>query len=227
MPVADYGGPFRSLWIVALLILGPLALLAGPSAAEPNLEITSEPLPRLPEWLAPLLAGAGLRIVDGESTLAEFWLRLELPAQDPTGELGVQYGTLPQGVLVGVVRFEQPWKDYRNQPIQPGVYTMRYGLQPADGDHTGQTWFRDFLMLLPVDEDVFVADRAEAEPMVAASKVVSGTVHPAVVALYPVYEEFAEAAMTVNDLDQPMLAIPMGVVTLGITVEGHGPELTL
>ena len=46
---------------------------------------------------------------------------------------------------------------------------MRYGLQPADGDHTGQTWFRDFLMLLPVDKDAFVADRAEAEPMVAAS----------------------------------------------------------
>ena len=125
-----------------------------------------------------------MRVRRGESVLADFWLREELPERAPTGEMGIEFGSLPEGALVGLVRLSEPWLDYKKQPVRPGLYTLRYGVQPADGDHTGQTWFRDFLMLVRVDRDVFQPGGAQQEPVVEASKAVSSTTHPAVMALF-------------------------------------------
>ena len=43
--------------------------------------------------------------------------------------------------------------DYRDQPIAKGVYTMRYGLQPVNGDHLGVSIYRDYSLLLPAAKD--------------------------------------------------------------------------
>lgn len=211
--------------LVLLLFLSPC--LALPLWAEYQVETLAEKPEELPEWLAPLLPSEGIRVTRDGAAVVDFWLRQELPEAEPTGELGIEFGVLPEGALVGIVQLAEEWRDYRDQPIPAGTYTLRYGVQPADGDHTGQTWFRDFLMLLPLDKDLFVADSAETDPVVEASKVVSGTAHPAVLALYQVYDGVEETSIVHNDLDQPMLAVIVKSLTLGLVVEGHGPELTL
>ena len=46
--------------------------------------------------------------------------------------------------MVGAVQFPEVWKDYRKQKIKAGVYTLRIGVQPEDGDHMGTAPFNEF-----------------------------------------------------------------------------------
>ena len=80
------------------------------------------------------------------NTYAEFWLRKTIPASGkPTGPRGaVLYPILAEGELLGALRFPGEGHDYRDQTIAQGVYTLRYGLQPVNGDHLGVSPFRDY-----------------------------------------------------------------------------------
>lgn len=182
---------------LARLLAGGLALLlaAAPLWADYSLAEGSGLPDGLPDWLPPLLQPEGFRLTGGEGVDAgsegmdaEFWFRTELPEQAAAGEPGVEFGNLSPGVLVGLARFNAPWSDYKKQQVPPGLYTLRYGRQPADGDHTGQTYFRDFLMMVPLAKDVFVADGVtDVEPVVVASEATAPSEHPAVIALYRIY----------------------------------------
>jgi hypothetical protein len=218
--------------LIRLLAGLVVCVIGGASVVAAEDGLTIEPLPAslpddLPDWLLPLLESDGVRAKSGGAVLADLWFRRELPERTPTGEMGIELGTLPEGALVGLVRLASPWSDYKKQPIQPGLYTLRYGVQPADGDHTGQTWFRDFLMLVAVERDVFQADGAAQEPVVEASKAVSTTAHPAVMALFGVYDEVSAPTLVENDLGQPMLAMPFDSLLAGFVLEGHGEEATM
>lgn len=212
--------------LFAFLLLAPLA---APLAAEPTMERTDGLPADLPDWLSPLLDPAGYRVVRDTGEPVEFWFPPALPIQDPSTELGVEYGALPPGALVGVVRTAGPWSTYKAQVVPPGTYTLRYAVQPADGDHTGQTWFRDFLLLLPVALDNFdPGGVAEQEPLVEASNtIIEGATHPMTMALFQNYDDAGAAGMFRNDLDQPTLSVPLGDVTLGLVIEGQGEEVTL
>ena len=52
-----------------------------------------------------------------------------------------------------MLQFATEGHDYRDQPIAKGVYTMRYGLQPVNGDHLGVSTYRDYSLLLPAAKD--------------------------------------------------------------------------
>ena len=210
-------------------LLAALVLLAAPLAAEPSLERTEALPPDLPDWLVPLLDPAGYRVLPEEGEPIDFWFPATLPMQDPSAELGVEYPTLPPGGLVGVMRTTAEWNTYKKQVVPPGTYTLRYAVQPADGDHTGQTWFRDFLILVPIALDTFDPfGFPEQEPLVEAiNTIIEGATHPMTMALFQNYDGVDEAAMFWNDLDQPTLAVPLGDVTLGLVIVGQGEEVPL
>jgi hypothetical protein len=213
--------------LVALLLVE--VSLALPLAAQTDFSVeTVAELPSgLPEWLAPLLAPAGQRVSGSAGPVGTFWIRKDMPKRPSPGELGVDFGHYAPGTLIGLVELATIWTDYRKLPIQPGLYTMRYGVQPADGDHMGQTYFRDFLMLVPIADDAFPTDGGfELEPMIEVAKKSTGTAHPGVMALYQIYEPPpADVAMVANDYGEPCLAIKLGEVVMGIVVEGHGQSL--
>ena len=50
------------------------------------------------------------------------------------------------------------------------------------------------------------------------------TPHPAVLALFPIWEELSEPGLVRNEMDQWTLAVPVGSInpTVGFVVEGHG-----
>ena len=52
-----------------------------------------------------------------------------------------------------MIRLPERGADRRGQTIKPGVYTLRYGNYPQNGDHQGVEPQRDFLVLSPVAED--------------------------------------------------------------------------
>ena len=185
--------------------------------------------PDVPDRLVNLLDPAGYRVVRDEGEAIEFWFPPALPMQDPSAELGVEYPTLPPGGLIGIVRTTGEWSTYKAQAVPPGIYTLRYAVQPADGDHTGQTWFRDFVLLIPLALDNFDPYGVpEQEPLVeASSTIIEGGTHPMTMALFQNYDGVDAAEVFWNDLDQPTLAVPLGDVTLGLVIEGQGEEVPL
>jgi hypothetical protein len=208
---------------VGVVALGLGAVL---EAAEPQLTtIKSAPPEGLSTEIRQSLGGSALRVaVDGE-VVTELWLRREVPLQEAANtELGVSFGRLGSGTLIGVVRLDRPWSDYKNNPVAAGVYTLRYAVEPADGNHMGVSLYRDFLLLIPVSEDVSVEVAWSADELTGKSLASTGTPHPAVLALFPVWEEVTEPALIRNDLDQWTLAVPMGSIspTPGLVVQGHG-----
>lgn len=116
----------------------------------------------------------------------EIWLRPSLPSgagsneQKPTPP-NVTLATIPQGALLGVLRFDGNGSDRRGQTIQAGVYTLRYGIMPANGRHQGAAPQRDFLLLTSAAED----RDGNATPSFDALLAMSRKVFPRSVRLLP------------------------------------------
>jgi hypothetical protein len=131
------------------------------------------------------LAGSGYRVLDDQGkNYAEFWLRKTIPATGkPAGSQGaVLFPVLTEGEWLGALRFPGEGHDYRDQTIAKGVYTIRYGLQPVNGDHLGVSTYRDYVLLVPAARDKTPANLVpkQLEQQSAES---AGTNHPAVLML--------------------------------------------
>ena len=132
-----------------------------------------------------MLADEGYRVVDGQGkTYAEIWLRKAVPASEKPGapKGAIQLPFLAEGELLGALRFPGEGHDYRDQTIAKGVYTVRYGIQPVNGDHLGVSPYRDYALLLPAAKDKTTDDLAK-KPLEDRSAESAGTSHPAVLML--------------------------------------------
>jgi len=210
--------------VTHLVLLSLLTVCStGVWAADPVLEKSGAPPESIPATLKDQLQPTGVKIqVDGK-VLGEFWMRKQLPtAEGSNSGLGIHFTAIPDGTFAGVVQFPENWKDYKGQSIPAGVYSLRYGIEPADGNHMGVSTYRDFLLLIPVAEDKDPAAKYKTEELVPMSAKAAGTNHPAVLALFPVWEEVTEPKLYKNDSDQWTLAVPFGPTRLGVVLLGHG-----
>jgi len=210
---------FLSL-LVAFCLLAPAP--AWTSADDVGLNLSAEAAPDgFSEAVRAVLSGEGHTISIAGVPTATMWFRSQLP-QTNTGEpdLGVSYGTLLEAVLVGAVRLDTRWKDYKGNSIADGLYTMRYAIQPADGNHMGVSIYRDFLLLIPAASDPDPAAEFDHDTVVEMS--MKGLTHPSVLALFPVWDSVEAPTLQKNDMDQWMLATPFGALNLGLTVTGQG-----
>src|SRR5262249_49496000 len=94
----------------------------------------------------------------------------------------VLFPVLAEGELIGVLRFPGEGHDYRDQTIAKGVYTLRYGLQPVNGDHLGVSTYRDYALLVPAAKDKALADLPQKRLELQSAES-AGTSHPAVLML--------------------------------------------
>lgn len=171
------------------------------------------------------LGPGALQVTMDGQPLADFWLRADVPlAETPSSELGVAFGQLPLGTLLGVVRLGETWSDYKDTQVPAGVYTLRYGVNPADGNHMGVGLYRDYLLLVPVADDTTLAVDWDPKQLWERSRAATGTPHPAVLALFPMWDEVSEPTLVKNEMDQWTVAVPLGSLSpqLGLVVQGHG-----
>ncbi len=176
-----------------------------------------------PSSLAPAIRDAlqseGYRVRNGEGkTYAEIWLRKAVPAsRKPSGPSGaVQFPFLTEGELLGALRFEGEGQDYRDQTIPKGVYTLRYGLQPINGDHLGVSTFRDYALLLPAAKDQAVAG-IPTKPLNEKRAESAGTSHPAVLILLTPPATSAAGPWMVRDEEKDLWG---AVLPLNLDVKG-------
>jgi len=220
----------------SLLFFAALFAATSTHAQTYKVETTNAPAPQeLAAAVRDTFSSSALRVSGPQGTVCEIWLRKAVPASaTPSGELGVAYGQLSDGTLVGAIRFPAAAKDYRQQQIKPGVYTLRYALQPVDGNHQGVSPYRDYLLLAPAAADTSIAPLNDKD-LYALSRRASGTGHPSVWSL--VAADAAPPALPGiahrDDDDlwviyfqaqvQPGGGAP-SPVKMGLVIVGHTPE---
>ncbi len=173
--------PIRFASLLMLAVCLATAPFVSRAAADHKLEKGTGAPEEVPAALKELVEAPGLRILDDASApYAELWLHKALAgaAKPPAGD--VLYSGLAQGTFLGVWRFVTKGFDFRGQSIKPGLYTMRYALMPADGNHMGAAQYRDFILLVPLAADSDPAAQPSFAEVVTLSRKASGTGHPAV-----------------------------------------------
>ncbi len=172
---------------VFLTLAAVFFLATNTTAQTYKAEIFKSPAPEeLAASVRDTLASEAVRVIGPQGPLCEMWWRKAVPAQaSATQELGVAYGQLAEGTLVGAIRFLAPTTDYRSQKIKAGVYTLRYALIPVDGNHQGVSPNRDFLLISPAGADPSPALVSRVD-LLNMSRKASGTGHPSVWSLLSV-----------------------------------------
>ena len=161
------------------------ALAASTVFAQYKSELAGAPPGELAPAISQALDQQGTKIVGSNgSVFCEVWFRTSLPAGAKSSEESVTLPAIPHGALMGAIRFPAQGADRRGQTIKPGVYTLRYSLQPLNGDHLGVSPQRDFLVLVPAGDDKDLNAAPGFDALMAMSRKASGTPHPAVLSLW-------------------------------------------
>ena len=204
----------RTLLVSFLVGASPaLAQLAGAP-------FTSAPPDGLAATMQMRLSSEAHKVTSGATTL-EFWWVKALPM---TGGGPAEWSQVAEGALVGAVRVTGAFKEIRGKTVNPGVYTLRLGLQPQNGDHLGASAFREFLLLSPASADT------DPKPLgfdgtVAVAKQTTGTSHPAALSLDPPVSSAALLSTYANELDHKGLTFqvstaPAGTLKFGLILVG-------
>jgi hypothetical protein len=141
----------------------------------------------LAEPVRSLLAEQSLQVLDAKGMpVCEVWVRKEIPCKATPEQVknGLTYRELEESTVMGAVRFDQTFTDFRKQKIKPGVYTLRLGFQPMDGDHMGTAPYQEFCLISPAKADQ-KPDIMEAKELRELSAKSTGSSHPSVMLLFP------------------------------------------
>jgi hypothetical protein len=178
---------------IALSIVNPAwARVPEPYAIEP---VQLQASPQLPKALADALDAQGEVVYTHENgtrmNICEvFWAKAITDQDIPAGSSKLLYGNLKPGAFVGVIHFlpeadQEYRKDYRDQKLKPGYFTMRYGVLPAGiGEHGPEPG--DFVVMTPAALDHDPARVVLPGELVRLSRMVSHTKQPAVMSLIEV-----------------------------------------
>jgi hypothetical protein len=219
------------LTLLAVFTLAPVANAQGFKVEEFSAAAPAELAPAVRETLG----NAALRVIGPDGPMCEIWLRKVLPARAAAEQkLGIGYSQFDEGTLFGAVRFLRESRDFRKQLVKPGVYTLRYALNPVDGNHMGVSPIRDFLLLLPTAEDSSPANITR-DNTIKLSKESIGLNHPSVWSITGGEGEHAKLPEAAHLEDEDAWVIYFRVQTqpaggtaaplvMGLIVFGHAPE---
>ena len=159
-------------------------MAAGVAFSQYKVGPAGPPPPDVPGPISATLQKDGSKVIGGSGpAVCEIWFRSAAPSGPKTTEEAVSLPTIPQGALLGVLRFPGPGSDRRGQTIKAGVYTLRYSLQPVNGDHQGVAPQRDFMVMVPLADDTKTDAISNIEDLMKMSRKASGTPHPAILSM--------------------------------------------
>ena len=167
-----------------LLLCGALLGASMVLAQDYKLEPVATAAPGLPAAYAAVIQTEGYRLIGPSGPWCEIWFRKSIPTGAQPADNAIVF-PIAQGTLVGILRFPATGADRRGQTIKPGVYTLRYGIQPVDGAHVGVAPQRDFALLTPIADDAEPTATPAFAALVQMSTKASGTPHPAVISIEP------------------------------------------
>jgi len=202
-----------------LLAQGSAPLTAAPHVA---------PAPAgLAAPVAARLAKSGVRVTVAKGPVTvDFWFVESLPMK--AGSASPSWDDVEEGTLVGAVNISTDYRDIRAKILKAGLYTLRYGIQPDNGDHLGVSPFRAFLLLSPAAQD------RDAKPTghdgtIELSKTSIGGSHPGVWSIDPPVASAAPLSTHKTSLGHQAIIVevpiardgkPAGTLKFGIVLIG-------
>ena len=138
------------------------------------------------------LQNKAVQLLNGDKPVYEFWLSSEIPLQSRTASLAKALDALRQTELIGAVEIHGDQRDYRDDELRAGLYTMRFALQPQDGNHLGTAEFSYFALLTPAKLDPKPDGITTYKALVKASSKETATEHPVILSLRPASSDAGE-----------------------------------
>lgn len=162
------------------------ALAFATNAAELTLKVSEkEPPKEIDASVRPLLQGKAIQLLEDGQPVLEFWFCSEVAMESKPASVAKALDSLKQPVLLGAAVVSKSQRDYRDDELAPGIYTMRFGLQPNDGNHLGTAEFPYFALLVPARHDLKPDGIATYKALVKASSKETSSDHPRILSLRP------------------------------------------
>jgi len=203
-------------------------------AADQKVEALKEPPAGLSAELTAAISDTGYRITGKDGAICDVWLARQIPLK-PKFKSGprIKY-PFQAGQLIGVIRYPEESKpnDFRGQNLKPGTYTLRYGLQPDDGNHLGTNETRDFLVGCPPAADTSPKRIEDIKDLFKLSASAVGATHPAIFLLIPPPDKPFDAPQVIHNDEKHLVilhvnakgkdgdkdvSVPISIVTVGKT----------
>lgn len=181
---------------------GAMALAAvcvGGSSLAADLALkvmAKEPPPELDASIRAVLQPQAIQLLEGDKPVFEFWLAKEAPIQSRPASVSEGLATLKQTTLLGAAAVHANRRDYKDNDLNTGVYTMRFALQPQDGNHLGTAEYPYFVVLTPPKYDSKLEGISDYKALVKASSKDTTSDHPVILSLRPVNAEAEAPALT-------------------------------
>ena len=174
-----------------------------------------------------LLDAKAIQFTDKKGDLiAELWFRKDIPVTIAPKDKKAVFSTVPMTSIIGAVKFAKDWREYRGRKLKAGVYSLRFAMQPQDGNHMGTALHSEFLILLAAK---FEPSAKPLNPMelVDRSKASIKSGHPAILQLFPYTNDKAAPNLTESAKDHVVLNLRQPVVMNGSAVGPLGIGVTL
>ena len=136
--------------------------------------------------IAKLLQPRTLQLIEGDKPIWEFWFCSATPLQATPQSVAKSLDAIKSTTLFGVAVVRDGQRDYKNNEIPPGVYTLRFLLQPQDGNHLGTAEYSYFVVLVQAKLDRKPDGLTDYKSLVKASSKDTSSDHPPVISLRPV-----------------------------------------
>jgi hypothetical protein len=147
--------------------------------------VSTSPPQEAAEPIRAALDSKAVQLSSGGSPFFEFWFRKELPLANPPANGTLELGTIEEGAVLGVLKVDVERFDFRNEELPPGVYVLRLGIQPEDGNHLGVAPTRTFALLIPAAQDTKL-DPVAHKDLVKVAATINAAKHPSNLNLQPV-----------------------------------------
>lgn len=205
----------------ASVFVAVVSVAAGRAQAPTVTTATVALPPELAQPVAAALAPEVVTVTTGTTKL-EFWWARALALKDGAKSPG--WSEVADGTLAGALRLTSAWTDIRGYTIRPGVYTLRFALQPQNGDHMGISPNREFLLPGPAADDQ-TADPLGYDAAVALARKTSRRAHPAAISIDPPVAAAEPLSASTNDLGHQIVVVRVPTaagapMTFGIVVTG-------
>jgi hypothetical protein len=176
----------KGKFVIRLFTAALLLYAFAAPAADVTVKIADKEPPKdVSDAIRGLLRAKVIQVGSGDKPAYEFWLVKELPLQSKPASVPKALDSVKQATLLGVVAVPAARRDYRDDELAPAVYTMRFALQPQDGNHSGSAEFPYFAVLVPAKLDTKPDGIKDYKELVKTSSKETSTDHPVVMSLWP------------------------------------------
>lgn len=222
------------LMMRSALAMGLMITIISTAASQDySVEIVDEPAKAegLAAELLQQFSSKGYRAKRGSRTICELWLCKQWNIEAEFEATPERLYPFHPGQLIALVHFPRKTTDFRQQTITDGWYTLRFELQPVDGNHVGTSVTRDFLLAVAAEHDAADKDW-DAKDLQAVSAEAAGASHPAMLCLQTAGAS-AEPAMShleeqdwwvMHVLGQATEGGKQRALPLDIVIAGHAAE---